>query len=86
VHQSTSQQKWDKFKFQIKWVITGLEENKGTVDFIEFRRARGLWIYIGRTFGTLVAFFKGAHLTLESWRDGRDANGWREKLKPRKES
>jgi hypothetical protein len=82
--QSMSQQKWDKFKGQIADVQLELQANNGTVDFIEFRKARGLWIYIGRTFSPLVAFFKGAHLTLESWRDSRDAEGWPQQRKHRK--
>jgi len=38
---------------------------------------RGFFIYLVRTYTTMVPYLKGIHLTLDSWRDNRDSEGWR---------
>ena len=40
-------------------------------------KGRGFLSYVGMTYPSLVPYFKGVHLTLDSWRDNRDAKGWR---------
>ena len=40
-------------------------------------KKRGFLIYVGLTYPMLVPYFKGIHLTLESWRDHRDEDGWK---------
>ena len=37
----------------------------------------GFLIYVGLAYPMLVPYFKGIHLTLESWRDHRDEDGWK---------
>ncbi len=38
---------------------------------------RGFLVYLARTFPSLVPYLKGIHLTLDSWRPGRDSEGWK---------
>ena len=37
---------------------------------------RGFLIYIVRTYPSMIPYLKGIHLTIEHWRDDRDAEGW----------
>jgi len=39
--------------------------------------ARGFLVYVANTFKAMVPYLKGIHLTLDSWRDHRDMDGWR---------
>jgi hypothetical protein len=38
---------------------------------------RGFLIYVIRTYPTFTPYLKGIHLTLDSWRPGRDQEGWK---------
>lgn len=44
---------------------------------VGLERDRGFLIHIARTFPGMVPYLKGIHHTLESWRTGRDKDGWR---------
>ena len=39
--------------------------------------ARGFLVYVANTFKAMVPYLKGIHLTLDSWRDHRDSDGWK---------
>jgi len=39
--------------------------------------ARGFLVYVANTFKAMVPYLKGIHLTLDSWRDHRDRDGWK---------
>jgi hypothetical protein len=38
---------------------------------------RGFLVYLTRTYPAMVPYLKGFHLTIEMWRGGRDAKGWK---------
>jgi hypothetical protein len=38
---------------------------------------RSFLVYVTRTYPSMVPYLKGLHLTLDSWRMGRDAKGWK---------
>ena len=40
-------------------------------------KGRGFLIHLELTYPDLVPYFKGIHLTLDSWREGRDEEGWK---------
>ncbi len=40
---------------------------------------RGFLVYVTRTYPAMVPYLKGLHLTIEMWRGGRDAEGWKQK-------
>jgi hypothetical protein len=46
-------------------------------DHKEMEKQRGFLVYVTRTYPALVPYLKGIYLTLDSWRDGRDDEGWR---------
>ena len=39
--------------------------------------ARGFLVYVANTFKAMVPYLKGIHLTLDSWRNHRDQEGWK---------
>ncbi len=38
---------------------------------------RGFLTYVSQSYPAMVPYLKGIHLTIDSWRDGRDENGWK---------
>ena len=73
-----SQEKWDKTKLIISSLLEKLEENpRVLLNRKELERQRGFLIHITRTFSQMVPYLKGIHHTLESWRFGRDKDGWK---------
>jgi hypothetical protein len=75
---SVSQDKWEKAKN----IISGLEEQlrtsgDQTVNFKSLEVARGFLGHIAMTFEFLTHHLKGFHLTLASYLDKRDNEGWR---------
>jgi hypothetical protein len=47
------------------------------VDHKVLERTRGLLVYVARTYKPMDPFILGFHLTIDSWRSGRDEEGWR---------
>ena len=73
-----SQEKWDKTKLIIFSLLDKLEvDPKVMLNRKELESQRGFLIHISRTFTQMVPYLKGIHHTLESWRFGRDKNGWK---------
>jgi hypothetical protein len=57
-------------------------ETSQFLNFKKLRSYRGFLVYVSRTYGFLVPYLKGIHLTLESWRANRDSEGWGTKGDP----
>ena len=47
------------------------------MDFWELWSYHGFLVYMGRAYPFMVPYLKGFHLTIESWRDGWDSEGWK---------
>lgn len=45
------------------------------LDRKELEKDRGFLVHLSMVYPTLVPYLKGFHLTLESWRPDRDAQG-----------
>ncbi len=76
---TTSQEKWDKCKqFLMRWKKE-LESPEGSplLDHKDLQKGRGHLVYLCRTFPSATPFLKGIHHTLESWRPGRNEDGWK---------
>jgi hypothetical protein len=43
----------------------------------ELEFCRGFLVYVTRTYGSMVPYLKDVYHTLDSWRSGRDADGWK---------
>lgn len=76
----TTQEKWDKTRRYIQWVSDNLSNAEG-IDGKELKSIRGFLVYVARTYTTMVPYLKGIHATIDSWRTGRNEDGWRLKRK-----
>ena len=74
-----SMEKWLKTKSIVEGIDKELREGGDTVtlDRKQLERDRGFLVHISRTFTQAVPYLKGIHHTLESWRMGRDKDGWK---------
>ena len=71
-----SQKRWNKTKECDEWIALEVC-NKSGLEHSALKKKRGFLIYVGLTYPSLVPYFKGIHLTLDCWREKRDAGGWR---------
>ena len=76
VTRMVSQEKWDKTKSILDWIWE--QVNLGDdIDHKPLESHRGFLIYVSRTYPGMTPYLKGIHATLDSWRPGRDNDGWR---------
>jgi hypothetical protein len=73
VFQKLSQERWEKPHSLIREILENVEKSK-FVNFKKLRSYQGFLDYVSRTYGFLVPYLKGIHLTLESWRSNRLQN------------
>ena len=70
-----SQERWEKTKDHVRklgeWKLMDLVPRKA------LERTRGFLVYVAMTYAILSPFLKGVHMSLESWREDRDEDGWR---------
>ena len=83
VYKTVSQERWNKTRNHIKRLKEWADDG-GLVDRKELERIRGFLVYVSLTFDVIVPYLKGIHLTMESWRDDRDDEGWRLPVKDRR--
>jgi hypothetical protein len=75
VYGMVSQEKWEKTKLLITELSRMLEQ-----DFFPLQRLlgiRGFLIYVVCTYTWLNPYIKGLHLTIDSWRPGREESGFK---------
>jgi hypothetical protein len=91
VTKTVTQERWDKTKDKLAWIVAQLEEarveaaklealgkpkEKATIPHKPLESIRGFLVYVGRTYTTMVPYLKGIHLTLDSWRLNRGSDRW----------
>ena len=72
----TTQEKWDKTKNHLKWIKDNMDDPAG-LDIKMMKSIRGFLVYVGRTYVSMVPYLKGIHATIDSWRSGRDPDGFK---------
>ncbi len=77
VTQTVSQEKWDKTRAKIGWMQGVIRSGDTEIDFKTLESDRGFLVYVARTYPGMKPYLKGIHATLDSWRGGRDKDGWR---------
>jgi hypothetical protein len=78
VFQLVTQERWDKTKRWVVWLQGHASMGSDAIiPHKELESARGFLVYVARTYGAMVPYLKGLHLTLDSWRPDRDEDGWR---------
>jgi hypothetical protein len=80
----STNEKWNKAKALIHQLQQELREIQGEpssqgINFKELESARGFLVHMQWTYPALTPYLKGFHLNLDSWRPGRDAEGWKDK-------
>ncbi len=71
----TSQEKWDKAQKYLKEIREEVQ-CLGDLDHKSLEQKRGFFVHLQRVYPTIAPYLKGIHLTLDSWRPGRDDEGW----------
>ena len=71
-----SEEKWGKTKDWINWVLERVNDKAGILHK-ELERCRGFLIYVSRTYTSFKPYLRGLHKTIDSWRPGRDDDGWK---------
>ena len=69
-----SEQKWEKTKKWIAWVLEHVEDDLG-LRHNELERCRGFLIYVSRTYISFKPYLRGLHKTIEIWRGNKDEDG-----------
>jgi hypothetical protein len=77
----TTQDKWDKTRDHLAWIKANVGNEDGMNGKV-LKSIRGFLVYVARTYPSMTPYLKGIHATIDSWRPGRDTDGW--KLKKRK--
>jgi hypothetical protein len=75
---SVSQERWDKTKTILDRMWETLHEKEGRFVHKQLLSDRGFLIYVARSFPGMRPYLKGIHLTVDSWREGRDEEGWKD--------
>lgn len=70
------QDKWDKAKRLLSALQQDVRFNT-TIDRKMLESIRGFFIHLQRTYPAITPFLKGLHLTIDGWREGRDADMWK---------
>lgn len=71
-----SQDKWAKTKALLQHTLD-LIDGQGPIPLKIRESYRGSLVYVQRTYPSITPYLKGYHLTIDSWRLDRDAEGWR---------
>jgi hypothetical protein len=71
-----TQDKWDKAGTYIQ-ELQAVNTTTNSFPHKRLEHIRGFLIYVIRTYPAFTSYLKGIHLTLDSWRPGRDQEGWK---------
>ena len=73
----TSQEKWDRLKSICNKWLTRLQAGELELDHTELRSDKGFMVHVTQAYPGMKPYMKGFHLSTETWRGGRDADGWK---------
>ena len=71
-----SHKKWMKGKEILARIVEEVAV-RGCLNHKQLERDRGFLVYLSRTYRSICPYLKGIHQTLDSWRSGRDKDGWK---------
>ena len=73
----TSQEKWDRLKAICTHWLGEINAGRLQLDFKKLQSDRGFLVYVTQAYPGMKPYLKGFHLSLETWRGGRDEEGWK---------
>jgi hypothetical protein len=70
---------WQEFSDRQKEVPSEVlgEDSAGGLNHKQLERQRGFLVYVAQAYPSLVPYLMAIHLTLDSWRSGRNKDGWK---------
>lgn len=68
--------KWSKAKAIILNLLNRVDQ-KLPLNHKELEKDRGFLVHVQHTYPAITPYLKGLHLTIHSWREGRDPDGWK---------
>lgn len=77
LYTSTTLAKWEKGRAIVNGWMEEMETGDGYLDRKGMEKGRGFLVHLARTYPIFTPYLKGVHHTLESWRSGRDDDGWK---------
>jgi hypothetical protein len=78
IYLTTAQDKWDKGRAYIRDLQAAFTTStRPWFDHKTLERIRGFLVHLQRVYPAVTPFLKGLHLTIDSWRPGRDDEGWK---------
>ncbi len=72
-----SQEKWDCLKAICKYWLEVLKRGETALDYKKLLSDRGFLVYVMHAYPSLKPYLKGFHLSLGTWRGGRNSDGWK---------
>jgi len=75
VYKTIAEERWNKTKAHVQQLEDWCELDD--LPRKELERIRGHLVYVSLTYTIFAPYLKGVHLTLESWREDRDNEGWK---------
>jgi hypothetical protein len=72
-----SMEKWTKTKMLIDELQEMQQNQEDRLPLKRLLQIRGFLLYVTRTYRYMIPHLKGLHLTIDGWRAGRDAEGWK---------
>jgi hypothetical protein len=77
VYVLSDEEKWVKAKRLLAELQELLEAGPNVMPHKRLEQIRGVLIYVTLTYPCMVPYLIGIHMTIDSWRGNRDADGWR---------
>ena len=74
----SSQDKWDRMKVICAHWLGEVAGGQKELDFKRLRLDQGFMVYVTQAYPGMKPYLKGFHISLETWRGNRNADGWKE--------
>ncbi len=72
-----SQEKWDTMKEICNHWLLILRAGGSALDYKRLQSDRGFMVYVTQAYPSFKPYLKGFHLSLETWQEGQDSDGWK---------
>ena len=73
-----TQKKWEKAQAIINhWIEEVVDKGSVQVNAAQMERDVGFLVHLSRTFPSMFPYLKGIYLSLNTWRKGRNEEGWK---------
>ena len=76
---TVSQKKWDKARAMIDELLEAFEspDCRPMLNLKNLERKVGFLVHLAMAYPLMFPFLRGFYLTMNSWRQGRDKDGWK---------